>query len=227
MVLGRMIHFFLPEHALFGIPASTLAVCFVALDFVSFIVQLVGGSLAGPMSPVEQQLMAIHVYMGGIGLQQFFILVFVGLAVKFQIEMNRVERAGVPVRKSWRPLLFTLYITLGLITVSTLAKATKGRRPSRGILLTDGQIRIMFRLIEFSSGRTSSNPLPYHEAYFYVLEAVPMLLAVLSFNIVHPGSVLVGLESERPSLKSTFKGMRQKRKMGRLLNNSSDELALI
>lgn len=119
MVLGRMIHFFAPSRSLFGIPAPTLAICFVSLDFVSFVVQLVGGSLAGPTSSVEQQLKAIHIYMGGIGLQQFFILVFVGLAVKFQIEMTRVEKFGLPIRKPWRPLLFTLYATLGLITVSS------------------------------------------------------------------------------------------------------------
>lgn len=54
-----------------------------------------------------------------------------------------------------------------------------------------------------------------------------MLLAILSFNIVHPGSVLVGSESEMPSLRNTIKNMRQNKKGKMLPNDSSDELALV
>jgi hypothetical protein len=46
--------------------------------------------------------------------------------------------------------------------------------------------------------------LPFHEIYFYALEAVPMLLAILVFNITHPGSLLVGYQSEMPGLRETF-----------------------
>jgi hypothetical protein len=62
------------------------------------------------------------------------------------------------------------------------------------------QVRIFFRLIEFSAGRTSSNPLPFHESYFYALEAVPMVFAILCYNITHPGTILKGPEAELPSL---------------------------
>jgi hypothetical protein len=64
------------------------------------------------------------------------------------------------------------------------------------------QIRIFFRLIEFSGGKTSSNPLPYHEAYFYVLEAVPMCFAILCYNMTHPGIVLQGPEAQLPTIRS-------------------------
>ncbi|KIW19615.1 hypothetical protein PV08_00188 [Exophiala spinifera] len=185
MVLGRLIHFFAPGHTLFSIPASTLAAGFVSLDFVSFVIQLVGGSWAGPTASKARQMQGIHVYMGGIGLQQFFILVFVGLAIKFQREVTKTEKHQIPAAtsaKEWRPLLYALYATLGLITV-----------------------RIMFRLVQFSSGSTSSNPLVSSEACFYLLEAVPMLLALLCFNIKHPGTVLVGPESELPGFMATVK----------------------
>jgi len=119
MVLGRMIHYFHPKRALLGLPASTIGAVFVALDFVSFIIQLIGGSMAGPDSPPADQLRAIHIYMGGIGLQEFFIVVFVGLAIKFQRDMRHAERAGTaPVRgKGWMPLMVTLYVSLLLISV--------------------------------------------------------------------------------------------------------------
>ncbi|KAI2617841.1 RTA1 like protein-domain-containing protein [Hypoxylon sp. NC1633] len=182
MVLGRMIYFFAPSHKVFSIPAPTLAAAFVAFDFVAFCIQLAGGSMAGPTAPAEEQLKAIHIYMGGIGLQQFFIVVFVAFAVKFQLGMREeivLSRTGW--RSSWRPLLFTLYASLACIT-----------------------IRIVFRLVEFSSGSTGvSNPLLTNETYFYGLEGMPMLLAILAFNIVHPGLVLVGSESEMPGFCTT------------------------
>lgn len=123
MVLGRMIHFTIPSRSLYSISASTLAIMFVSLDFVSFIIQLVGGSWAGPTSPPSRQMQGIHIYMGGIGLQQFFILIFLVLAVKFHSEMLKMEKLSTSApltssKRRWRPLLYTLYGTLGLITVS-------------------------------------------------------------------------------------------------------------
>ena len=121
MVFGRMIQFFIPSQSLFSIPASTLAAVFVSLDCVAFVVQLIGGSWAGPLAPESEQLKGIHIYMGGIGLQQFFVLIFVGLVAKFHMEMLRMENmklrpAGL--KTGWRTLVFVLYATLGLITVS-------------------------------------------------------------------------------------------------------------
>ena len=209
MVLGRMIHFFLPSHSVFSIPASTLAIAFVSLDFVSFVVQLIGGSIAGPTSPESQVMKGIHVYMGGIGLQQFFVFVFLGLAAKFHAEILVLDRMGQS-KRGWKKLLFSLYASLGFITVELLSHLPPSRRK-----LTSFQIRILFRLIEFSGGDTSSNPLPFHEAYFYILEAVPMFFAISVFNITHPGSTLIGPESELPSLKETLWRRRRGRKVVR------------
>jgi hypothetical protein len=116
MVLGRMIHFFIPSGRLFSIPAPTIAAVFVALDFVAFVIQLVGGSMAGPTAPAEEKLKAIHIYMGGIGLQQFFILGFVILAIRFQLDMRKVQMAQRS-KPGWRRLLFTLYASLSFISV--------------------------------------------------------------------------------------------------------------
>jgi hypothetical protein len=119
MLLARMIHFYLPSHSIFSIPASVLAIAFVTLDFVSFVVQIVGGSYAGPTAPMDQQLKGVHIYMGGIGLQQFFIFVFLALGVKFHREMLGLERMGAA-KQRWRALLYTLYGSLGFITVCLL-----------------------------------------------------------------------------------------------------------
>lgn len=207
-VLGRMVHFYLPSHSLLGLRASTLATIFVLLDVVSFVIQIVGGSMGSDDQPVEQIMKGVHIYMGGIGLQEFFIVVFLIFAAKFQVELLHLERVGVlpgPNNKGdWRRLLFTIYAVLALITV-----------------------RVIFRLIEFSAGTTSSNPLPYHEVYFYVLEATPMLLAISAFAISHPGRTLVGKDSEIP--KALW---RQKRALKKALKRQEilvleDEVKLI
>ena len=62
------------------------------------------------------------------------------------------------------------------------------------------KLRIIYRLIEYASGNGPNNPLPYHEAYFYCLDATPMFLAALIMCISHPGHFLKGPNSEFPKL---------------------------
>ena len=124
MLLARMIYFYLPTHSIFSIPASVLALAFVSLDFVSFVIQIIGGSYAGPTAPMAQQLKGVHIYMGGIGLQQFFIFIFLALGVKFHREMLKREYTG-RAKQGWKRLLFTLYASLGFITVSLTPSAFK------------------------------------------------------------------------------------------------------
>jgi hypothetical protein len=51
---------------------------------------------------------------------------------------------------------------------------------------------------EFARGITASNPIPFHEAYSYSLDAFPMMVALLILAIWHPGRTLVGPDSEFP-----------------------------
>ena len=62
------------------------------------------------------------------------------------------------------------------------------------------QIRIIFRLAEFSNGTGTNNPIPYHEGYMYGLDAVPMALALYVMSLSHPAQTLVGPDSEFPKL---------------------------
>ncbi len=121
----------------------------------------------------------IHVYMGGIGFQEFCIVIFTSIAIKFFVLMHaQAESQEIlsPRPKNWRKLVFVLYAVLALITV-----------------------RIIFRMVEFASGiDPSKNPIPYHEAYFMCLDALPMFTAMVLLNAVHPGTVLQGEGSEFP-----------------------------
>ena len=191
MTLGRMVYYFLPERKIWGISASKLAKYFVCIDILSFAVQAVGGSMAsgGTQESAASVMAGIHVYMAGIGIQEFFILVFLGLAITFHRRILFLEKSGalvtVHLNPKWRPLLYTLYVTLGFIT-----------------------IRIIFRLVQYSAGVLSN--IPTHEVYFYCFEALPMFLALLVLNITHPGRYLIGPESEYPR-----KSRQQKREEAR------------
>ena len=61
------------------------------------------------------------------------------------------------------------------------------------------QMRIVFRLCEYSKGLTSH--IPNHEAYQYCLDTLPMLLAFILFNVVHPGRIMRGTDANIPSRK--------------------------
>jgi hypothetical protein len=61
-------------------------------------------------------------------------------------------------------------------------------------------VRIIFRLAEFSGGVSLSNPVLLSEDYTFCLDGLPMLLALMLLNSMHPGMVLKGQESEFPKL---------------------------
>jgi hypothetical protein len=203
MTLGRMVYYFVPSHSLLRMPAATLAAIFVALDILSFIVQLIGGSMSGPGSPPDEQMKAVHIYMGGIGLQEFFIVIFVVLCILFQKKMHTIERQHKGLKafftSDWGMLLGTLYFSLAMISV-----------------------RIIYRLIEFSGGMGQDNALVTHEVYFYILEAAPMFLALLAFNVVHPGRIMAGPNSDMPGFFSFIKNKIRGRKGKQLLDDRSD-----
>ncbi|KKZ65264.1 hypothetical protein EMCG_08871 [[Emmonsia] crescens] len=171
MVMGRMIYFYIPEKKIFGISAQRITVVFVLLDVFSMIVQSSSASFMSSDNPNLAKI-GINVYMGGIGLQELFIIMFFVLAGRFQYLMNKLE-IYQPQHFPWRRLLYSLYAALILIT-----------------------IRIIYRLVEYSSGLETG--LATSEAAFYCLEAVPMFFGLAVFNVVHPGIALVGPESEFP-----------------------------
>jgi hypothetical protein len=135
-------------------------------------------------------MMGLHVYMGGVGAQQLFVLIFVVCAIVFHLKIIRQQR---PDMKKALLLLYVLYACLALITVSEKLPC------DYNMTLIDIQLRICFRLAEYSQGLTSTIPL--HEAYQYCLDSLPMLIALVLLNAVHPGRIMPGKDSDMPSRK--------------------------
>jgi hypothetical protein len=178
MVFARIVHFYSPNRKVWLFSPSSLALIFVTLDIVSFVVQLIGGGMAGPGASAESQKKGLNLYMGGIGMQEGFIVLFLGLVIKFhrdQLQAHRVGRLTADKATGWRWLIWALYSCLLAIT-----------------------IRIIYRLAEFSAGLGPSNPLPSNEPLLYVLESAPMWLAILAWNIFHPGRFIHGEDAKMP-----------------------------
>ncbi|KIA75996.1 hypothetical protein HK57_00173 [Aspergillus ustus] len=195
MTLGRLIYFFLPDGRLGGFSAKRFGHIFVWLEIVAFIVQLAGAGITSSTDATQKTIMlGVHIYMGGIGLQQFFIFVFTALFIHLQQRIAELERTGqgrldtdIPLEKThhglvrgsapWRWLFYSIYAALFLISV-----------------------RIVFRLAQYARGTDVNNPALRYEWFEYVWDAAPMFLALMILNVVHPGRVLRGPDSEFPRL---------------------------
>ncbi|KAL9052999.1 MAG: hypothetical protein Q9162_005055 [Coniocarpon cinnabarinum] len=192
MTLGRMIHYFLPERRLGFIKGRLLARCFVLADIICFFIQIGGVVIAviGTSNNNDSTTRSgLNVFNAGAGVQQGFIVIFVGILSFFAFTARRAEtRQNAPLRpQGWKFLTFALYVALAMISV-----------------------RCIFRLCEYS--KLDDNPLLYVEAYEYGLDAVPMLLASSVFCVLHPGLFLVGPESTWPKSRKGKKALKQQEK---------------
>ena len=125
MTLGRMVQFFLPEQRLVKISAQRFGLIFVCLDIFAFIIQLIGvGILVQTDASNDTVLRGVHIYMGGIAIQETFIIGFIGLTIHLHRKLLYFEKTGGQLEKmtnlsfNWRWLFYTMYFALTMITVS-------------------------------------------------------------------------------------------------------------
>ncbi|OKL56095.1 hypothetical protein UA08_08788 [Talaromyces atroroseus] len=186
MVFGRMVWNYVPDASIRGIRAWKFGMYFVVLDIIAFIIQVSGAASAESSNTetVAQTLQGIHIYMGGVALQQVFIFVFCYFAYELWHSLHKQQKSGIKVSTA-SP---NLSIQSGLVLLYAL-----------GMVLVLITLRILFRLAEYAHGLTST--IPNHEAYQYCLDSLPMLLAFVILSVVHPGSIMKGPECEIPSRK--------------------------
>lgn len=124
MTAGRMINFFIPEKRFWGISAHHFGTIFVCLDIFAFLIQLAGASLTTGDDQDQLVQIGLHIYMGGIGAQEAFVLCFAALTIHLHIKLIKMENADrCPEKLSqgafpWRWLFYSIYLALAMITVT-------------------------------------------------------------------------------------------------------------
>lgn len=235
MTFARMVYYFLPNKKVWIFKATGMSKWFVWADILSFIVQATGGLMSSPGGSSGTIQVGLHIYTGGIAMQEFFILCFLGLMIVFHREARQLETymqvepenfSDSKVSKRWKGLLCNLYAVLAFISVSIWTPS----QPVSQSKVNRTQLRIIYRIAEFGGGISpASNPIPFHEAYSYALDAFPMMLCLLLLTILHPGRSLVGPESKLPRKARAQKKAEKKMKkeMTKMAENgSSDSVAV-
>ena len=74
--------------------------------------------------------------MGGLGIQQLFVLTFFAFAIRFHYTILREGLLDALIRKRALTLLYTLYVCLTLITVSQLRYTSHPAVSLQCLLLT-------------------------------------------------------------------------------------------
>ncbi|KAL6787279.1 RTA1 like domain-containing protein [Trichoderma sp. SZMC 28012] len=176
MVFGRMVWNYTDDRRVWRVKAQHFGFLFVLLDIVSFVIQVYGAARATAKdAPTDKVLQGLHIYMAGVGIQQLFILIFCLFALRllFRVRKESNEKPKLAQLSPAMLLLYTQFVVLALIT-----------------------LRIIFRICEYAQGLDSTIPL--HEAYQYALDSLPMLLALVAFNAVHPGRIMSDSKSDLP-----------------------------
>ncbi|KAM0340236.1 hypothetical protein ACHAPU_010580 [Fusarium lateritium] len=188
MAVARMVYFRMPGRELLGIKAIRTTLLFVWLDIILFLIQAAGGTMLSSTDGDQNTInIGMKVYTAGVALQLVVVLAFTGFTAFFYYKLRQIEGHSMGHMK-W--LIWTMLVVLILIV-----------------------IRIIYRLVEFGPGVNAHNELLIHEEYPLCLDATPILIALVLLNVMHPGVVLRGPESEFPKLsRKEKKALKQQKK---------------
>ncbi len=126
MTLARMVWYFLPTQRLGFLRGSSLSKYFVTADILTFLVQAIGGIMASPTADPDIVQRGLNIYLGGLGCQQFFILIFLcimgafhrrALVVAVDMDLSPGVDIDIDRKRSWKGTLYGLYGAILLITV--------------------------------------------------------------------------------------------------------------
>ncbi|KAJ3099294.1 hypothetical protein HK100_004916 [Physocladia obscura] len=143
-------------------PVKHLSVYFILCDIVTFLVQIFGSTIL--VSDDSKRDLGQAILKAGLWLQVASFAAYLAMAMIFYFRAQKLEQAK-PSLNPWRKIFYTLMISGSLVF-----------------------IRSLFRIVQFSYG--FRGPIATNETYLYCFDFGLLVLAMLSFNIVHPGSVL-------------------------------------
>ncbi|TFK73783.1 RTA1-like protein [Pluteus cervinus] len=155
------------------LPSKLYAKLFLSCDVISLIVQAVGGGMADAATTLEAANRGAHIMLGGIVFQLFIIIIYSILATEFLVRYAYDKPFTYRTSNTPRGEMTTrIRIMLGALGFNTLCLF----------------IRAIYRTVELSDGWDGR--IITTEVYFNVLDGGMIVLAIYTFNFVHPGIFL-------------------------------------
>lgn len=146
---------------------SRITVVFVVSDVVTFLIQATGGAISVGNDPDKIKL-GSNIFLLGLGLQLASFLFFCAVFARFILGIRKHEpqvwrlHAHKFFTNDWRTLAFALSISCIAITIRTIYRIIEGAQHNQGKLSTV-------------------------EAYFYILDTLPLLVAIGLYVPFWPG----------------------------------------
>ncbi|KAI9671855.1 MAG: hypothetical protein M1831_003383 [Alyxoria varia] len=147
---------------------SWLTKLFVGGDILAFLAQGGGGGLLASKDTTVRDT-GKYIICGGLFFQLIYFGLFIAAGALFQFRAQRysggINRGGI-----WERHMAALYVSSSLIL-----------------------LRSVVRVVEFLQGYNGY--IMKHEVFIYVFDALPMLIAVVIFNVIYPAGLNKSTES--------------------------------
>jgi hypothetical protein len=181
VLLGRLAkHLGVDQHLL--VTSRKITRVYITSDVTTFLIQAAGGSISAAASSAKGGLLGSRVFLAGLVAQLisfasfwFIYLIFLYRIYTYSPEIWTMDKAK-PWYNSWRTLAMVLFISC------------------IGIL-----IRSCFRVVELSQG--FDGPLTTNQALFYVLDTLPLFIAIALYIPFWPGR-FIPAQTERINTSS-------------------------
>ncbi|KAL2210016.1 hypothetical protein CC79DRAFT_1347376 [Sarocladium strictum] len=174
IVFGRMVRVLIPAQKFMRIKGWQFAAIFLAFDVVAFVVQVYGAARASA-SDIPKSTVLMGLHIYMAGVGVQLLFIIIFCLVNWK--MYQHLKHGM--EKSIKMLFLAQMLALALIV-----------------------LRIIFRIAEYAQGLDST--VPNHEAYQYCLDSLPMLVALVVYNIVHPARALRQSHEVTPSRRKLW-----------------------
>lgn len=178
LCLGRII-------TVHGVSLSRLSpkaytITFITCDFVSLVLQAVGGAIASIADPTDKATidLGVHIMVAGLAFQVFSLALFMGLWGEFVVRMWRCEEGdkNVAFNGLRRSFVFRAFqISLFAATVLIF-------------------VRSVYRVAELESG--FGGELANDQTLFMVFEGPMIIAASAALTVFHPGRSFMGRWAE-------------------------------
>ncbi|KAK4118111.1 RTA1-domain-containing protein [Parathielavia appendiculata] len=170
LLIGRLIRAVLDHsrtgHRVFGVPGRLITRIFVILDVITCLIQGNGSGIASSVEWVGKTAdVGIYILLGGLGLQAVAFSFFLCIFARFHYLATKKGLADVNAPVGWQRVVVAVYVSSFLIL-----------------------IRCIYRVAEFAEG--TEGYAFRHEWLFWIFEAVPMLVAIGVFCVIHPSAYL-------------------------------------